>query len=111
MQFLDVLCHLPSKNYILKILYSCRAQCPPGSAIVQCICYVKFNILCYLKFYLLYVALQEQDFILVFQFSGTGTIDFPEFLMLMARKIHHTNQEAALREAFKGTVRVHLMPL
>lgn len=33
--------------------------------------------------------------------DGNGTIDFPEFLTLMARKIKDTDTEEELREAFK----------
>jgi len=33
--------------------------------------------------------------------DGNGTIDFPEFLSLMARKIKDTDTEEELREAFK----------
>ena len=34
-------------------------------------------------------------------FSGNGTIDFPEFLTMMARKMKDTDTEEELREAFK----------
>ena len=33
--------------------------------------------------------------------DGNGTIDFPEFLSLMTRKIKDTDTEEELREAFK----------
>jgi len=33
--------------------------------------------------------------------DGSGTIDFPEFLTMMARKIKDTDTEEELREAFK----------
>ena len=33
--------------------------------------------------------------------DGTGSIDFPEFLMMMAMKINEQNAEDEIREAFK----------
>ncbi|KAF5833502.1 calmodulin-like protein [Dunaliella salina] len=42
-----------------------------------------------------------QDMINEVDADGNGTIDFPEFLMLMARKMKETDQEEELREAFK----------
>lgn len=33
--------------------------------------------------------------------DGTGSIDFPEFLMMMAQKINSENAEDEVREAFK----------
>ena len=33
--------------------------------------------------------------------DGTGSIDFPEFLMMMKMKIQDQNQEEEIREAFK----------
>ena len=32
---------------------------------------------------------------------GSGTVDFPEFLNMMARKIGHTDSEEEIREAFR----------
>lgn len=37
----------------------------------------------------------------MFQFSGNGTIDFPEFLTMMARKMKDTDSEEEIREAFR----------
>ena len=42
-----------------------------------------------------------QDMINEVDADGNGTIDFPEFLTLMARKIKDTDTEEELREAFK----------
>ena len=36
-----------------------------------------------------------------FLFSGNGTIDFPEFLTMMARKMKDTDSEEEIREAFR----------
>ena len=33
--------------------------------------------------------------------DGTGSIDFPEFLMMMKLKVQDQNQEEDIREAFK----------
>ena len=33
--------------------------------------------------------------------DGTGSIDFPEFLMMMKIKVQDQNQEEEIREAFK----------
>ena len=33
--------------------------------------------------------------------DGTGSIDFPEFLMMMKMKVQDQNQEEDIREAFK----------
>jgi calmodulin len=33
--------------------------------------------------------------------DGNGTIDFPEFLSMMARKMQDTDTEEEIREAFK----------
>ena len=33
--------------------------------------------------------------------DGTGSIDFPEFLMMMKLKVQDQNQEEEIREAFK----------
>lgn len=41
-----------------------------------------------------------QDMINEVDPEGTGSIDFPEFLSLMARKMKDTNVEDELREAF-----------
>jgi Ca2+-binding EF-hand superfamily protein len=35
------------------------------------------------------------------QFLGNGTIDFPEFLTMMARKMKDTDSEEEIREAFR----------
>ena len=34
-------------------------------------------------------------------FAGNGTIDFPEFLTMMARKMKDTDSEEEIREAFR----------
>lgn len=36
-----------------------------------------------------------------FIFVGNGTIDFPEFLTMMARKMKDTDSEEEIREAFR----------
>ena len=38
--------------------------------------------------------------IFFFAFTGNGTIDFPEFLTMMARKMKDTDREEEIREAF-----------
>jgi calmodulin len=43
-----------------------------------------------------------QDMINEVDADGNGTIDFPEFLTLMARKMADTDSEAELKEAFKA---------
>lgn len=47
-------------------------------------------------------------------FPGNGTIDFPEFLTMMARKMKDTDSEEEIREAFrvfdKVRLRVRLWP-
>lgn len=40
-------------------------------------------------------------FISVLVFAGNGTIDFPEFLTMMARKMKDTDSEEEIREAFR----------
>ena len=42
-----------------------------------------------------------QDMINEVDADGNGTIDFPEFLTMMARKIRHSTFEEQLREAFR----------
>ena len=34
--------------------------------------------------------------------DGDGTINFPEFLTMMARKMSESNSESDIREAFRG---------
>ena len=34
-------------------------------------------------------------------FAGSGTVDFPEFLNMMAKKIGTTDSEEEIREAFR----------
>lgn len=41
------------------------------------------------------------DMVSEFDADGNGTIDFPEFLNLMAHKMKDTDSEEELREAFK----------
>lgn len=40
--------------------------------------------------------------------SGNGTIDFPEFLTMMARKMKDTDSEEEIREAFRVFDKVRL---
>lgn len=42
-----------------------------------------------------------QDMINEVDADGNGTIDFPEFLTMMARKMKDTDSEEEIREAFK----------
>ena len=49
-----------------------------------------------------------QDMINEVDADGNGTIDFPEFLNLMARKMKDTDSEEELQEAFKVELR-HVM--
>lgn len=51
--------------------------------------------------------------------KGNGTIDFPEFLTMMARKMKDTDSEEEIREAFRvfdkvilhtGLGEVHMVP-
>ena len=39
--------------------------------------------------------------VLLFEPLGNGTIDFPEFLTMMARKMKDTDTEDEIREAFR----------
>ena len=39
--------------------------------------------------------------VLVYLDTGNGTIDFPEFLTMMARKMKDTDSEEEIREAFR----------
>uniref|UniRef100_A0A8D0EI66 EF-hand domain-containing protein n=1 Tax=Strix occidentalis caurina TaxID=311401 RepID=A0A8D0EI66_STROC len=43
-----------------------------------------------------------QDMVGEVDADGSGTIDFPEFLSLMARKMRDTDSEEEIREAFRG---------
>ncbi|OPJ76413.1 calmodulin, striated muscle [Patagioenas fasciata monilis] len=42
-----------------------------------------------------------QDMAVEVDTDGSGTIDFPEFLLLMARKMRDTDSEEEMREAFR----------
>lgn len=42
-------------------------------------------------------------------FSGNGTIDFPEFLTMMARKMKDTDSEEEIREAFRVFDKVRVL--
>lgn len=42
-----------------------------------------------------------QDMINEVDVDGNGTIDFPEFLTMMARKMRDTDSEEEIKEAFK----------
>ena len=49
-----------------------------------------------------YVSKLYHFFIIsIFPNSGNGTIDFPEFLTMMARKMKDTDSEEEIREAFR----------
>ena len=43
----------------------------------------------------------SQDMVNEVDKDGTGSIDFPEFLAMMAMKINEQNAEDEIREAFK----------
>lgn len=43
----------------------------------------------------------SQDMINEVDADGNGTIDFPEFLTMMARKMKNTDSEEEIREAFR----------
>ena len=43
--------------------------------------------------------------------SGNGTIDFPEFLTMMARKMKDTDSEEEIREAFRVFDKVSIQRL
>ena len=43
----------------------------------------------------------KQDMINEVDADGNGTIDFPEFLTMMARKMKDTDSEEEIREAFR----------
>lgn len=49
--------------------------------------------------------------LLTFSHAGNGTIDFPEFLTMMARKMKDTDSEEEIREAFRVFDKVNLCPL
>ena len=49
--------------------------------------------------------------ILIFISSGNGTIDFPEFLTMMARKMKDTDSEEEIKEAFRVFDKVRLRPI
>ena len=40
--------------------------------------------------------------------DGNGTIDFPEFLTMMARKMKDTDSEEEIREAFRYVISAKL---
>jgi calmodulin len=42
---------------------------------------------------------------------GNGTIDFPEFLTMMARKMKDTDSEEEIREAFRVFDKVRVMTM
>lgn len=50
------------------------------------------------------------DLLISFLFfvQGNGTIDFPEFLTMMARKMKDTDSEEEIREAFRVFDKVNL---
>lgn len=52
-----------------------------------------------------------QDMVNAVDKDGSGMIDFPEFLMMMALKADYENAEDQIREAFQvfdGVIRLHL---
>ena len=51
-----------------------------------------------------------QDLINTVDKDGTGSIDFPEFLMMMKLKVQDQNQEEDIREAFKVFDNVSPLP-
>uniref|UniRef100_A0A7N8X3R1 Calmodulin 1a n=1 Tax=Mastacembelus armatus TaxID=205130 RepID=A0A7N8X3R1_9TELE len=50
-----------------------------------------------------------QDMINEVDADGNGTIDFPEFLTMMARKMKDTDSEEEIREAFRVFDKVGLV--
>jgi calmodulin len=46
----------------------------------------------------------------LFPLLGNGTIDFPEFLTMMARKMKDTDSEEEIREAFRVFDKVSSQP-
>lgn len=48
-----------------------------------------------------YFRLDSRHIVLYDFFLGNGTIDFPEFLTMMARKMKDTDSEEEIREAFR----------
>lgn len=46
-----------------------------------------------------------QDMINEVDADGNGTIDFPEFLTMMARKMKDTDSEEEIREAFRVCIK------
>ena len=50
-----------------------------------------------------FVTQKPHFIVLLFSFFslGNGTIDFPEFLTMMARKMKETDSEEEIREAFR----------
>ncbi|ELK37478.1 Calmodulin [Myotis davidii] len=46
-----------------------------------------------------------QDMINEVDADGNGTIDFPEFLTMMTRKMKETDREEEIREAFASLIR------
>src|SRR6202044_1115860 len=50
------------------------------------------------------IILKRKEFLTLIVFAlllGNGTIDLPEFLMMMARKMKDTDSEEEIREAFR----------
>ena len=41
--------------------------------------------------------------------TGNGKIDFPEFLMMMARRMKDTDPDEEIRETFKGNTNATIM--
>ena len=60
----------------------------------------------YMLYILPHLKYAMSDFLTVLLYykpniSGNGTIDFPEFLTMMARKMKDTDSEEEIREAFR----------
>lgn len=56
-----------------------------------------------LKWIFFLIKRKKNDFnvLKIFKILGNGTIDFPEFLTMMARKMKDTDSEEEIREAFR----------
>ena len=52
-------------------------------------------------FYCLFLPTHLKDMVNQVDKDGTGSIDFPEFLMMMAIKVDSENAEDEIREAFQ----------
>ena len=57
------------------------------------------KLFCYVSLSTIAVKVIHQKYDCIF--SGNGTIDFPEFLTMMAKKMRETDSEEEIREAFR----------